>query len=408
MTGPSDADWGRHAERLVDGLARRGALRDDRWRDALLDVPRHHFVPAYYTRLARGGHWQCHGPGTDTESPGWLRRMYSDASLTVALSELDVWGDQHPVATSPPPLLTVHALQSLGLQDGDRLLQLGIGCGHTTALAAHRLGPGRVVGVEIDPDLLGAAANRFEERDLDVALRPGDASAPVPLSGDGAPFDRVLVGYESDDVPAVWVHHVRPGGQLLARLTGGLGGGGHILFERPTTDPAAPSADPSLVGRFLDWTGPLPPRRVAATRRAVRRPAPPTGGPVASGSTPFAPTRLADDDSTLVLLAQLHLPRGTTCAVRATGTYLQAPDGSWAEIAHASDRRGRHEVREAGPTQLVRALDEAATAYEDLGRPEWTDFGVTTTASGSHVWHQDPRTGPRWPLGATRAANTGT
>ncbi|MDN5747151.1 MAG: protein-L-isoaspartate O-methyltransferase [Pseudonocardia sp.] len=413
MNGPTDAGWQGHAERLVDVLARRGALRDDRWRAALLDVPRHHFVPAYYTGPARDGHWQCHTPGTDT--PGWLRRTYSDASLTVALSELGLWGDRHPVATSPPPELTVRGLHALDVENGQRLLQLGIGCGYTTALAAHRLGPGRVVGVEIDPDLLRDAARRVRERGLDVAVRQGDGSLPVPLSGDGAPFDRVLVGYESDDVPAVWVQHVRPGGRLLARLTGGLGGGGHVLFRRPAPDAGTPSADPPrLVGRFLDWTGPLPARRVAATRRAVRRPAAPTGGPEAPGSTRLAPVLLADGDSPLVLVAQLHLPPGTTRARRSTGTgtavtRLQAPDGSWADIAHATDRHGRHETREAGPTRLVRALDEAAAVYNDLGRPDrLTDFGVTATMSGTHVWHHDLETGPRWHLGTIQAGDTGS
>lgn len=62
MNGPTDAEWRRYAERLVDGLVRRGALRDDRWRAALLDVPRHHFVPAHHARPARGGHWQRNDP----------------------------------------------------------------------------------------------------------------------------------------------------------------------------------------------------------------------------------------------------------------------------------------------------------------------------------------------------------
>lgn len=38
--------------------------------------------------------------------------MYSDAGLTIALSELDVWGDQHPVTASLPPELTVRSLQA--------------------------------------------------------------------------------------------------------------------------------------------------------------------------------------------------------------------------------------------------------------------------------------------------------
>jgi hypothetical protein len=175
-----------------------------------------------------------------------------------------------------------------------------------------------------DPPVRGARPRR--------GSTPGDGSVPLPLSGVGAPFDRVLVGYESDDISAVWVHHVRPGGRLLARLAGGPGGGGHVLFRRSPTETAPSTESPQLVGRFLGRTGPLPARRMAATRRAVRRPAPPTGGLVASGSTPVSPTLLANDDSPLVLLAQLHLPRGTTRASRSTetgaaATYLQAPDG---------------------------------------------------------------------------------
>ena len=37
MNDADDAEWRRYAERLVDGLVRRGVLRDDRWRAALLD-----------------------------------------------------------------------------------------------------------------------------------------------------------------------------------------------------------------------------------------------------------------------------------------------------------------------------------------------------------------------------------
>lgn len=78
------------------------------------------------------------------------------------------------------------------------MLQLGAGSVWTTALLAHRLGGERVVGVEIDPDLLDAAVRRLRARDPHVAIHAGDDSAPVPLSGDGAPFGRVLVGYECE------------------------------------------------------------------------------------------------------------------------------------------------------------------------------------------------------------------
>lgn len=167
-----------------------------------------------------------------------------------------------------------------------------------------------------------------------------------------------------------------------------------------------------LVGRFLGWAG-LPAHRMTATRRAVRGPAPPTGGLVASPSTLVAPTLLADDDSPLVLLAQLHLPRGTTRASRSTetgtaATYLQAPDGSWAEIAHASDWRSRHDTREVGPTRSKARSTRLRPCTTTSGARNGQTSASPLPRQGTHVWHHDPDTGPRWPLGTTWAANTGT
>lgn len=45
--------------------------------------------------------------------------------------------------------------------------------------------------------------------------------------------------------------------------------------------------------------------------------------------------------------------------------------------------------------------------FDDPGRTQRTDFGVTATASDTHVWHHDPAMGTRWPLRTTWAANTG-
>lgn len=103
----------------------------------------------------------------------------------------------------------------------------------------------------------------------------------------------------------------------------------------------------------------------------------------------------------LALFYQLHLPPGTRRAVRADAdggrsSYLHAPDGSWAEIGHALDRRGHHDVRWAGVTTLPRLVDTAWDAYQDLGAPSWTDLGLTATTHGTRLWHGP--TGTSWPL----------
>ncbi|OZM76593.1 hypothetical protein [Pseudonocardia sp. MH-G8] len=104
--------------------------------------------------------------------------------------------------------------------------------------------------------------------------------------------------------------------------------------------------------------------------------------------------------------ARLHLPPGTTAAVRTSAngnaaTYLRSPDGGWAEINHDTERHGQHDARVAGPTNLLAPLRTAHDTHHDLDRPDLTDFGVTATARGpaettaTVVWHRNPDTGYR-------------
>ena len=40
--------WKPHAIHLAGQLVHAGVLTDGAWRNAMLDVPRHHFVPSYF------------------------------------------------------------------------------------------------------------------------------------------------------------------------------------------------------------------------------------------------------------------------------------------------------------------------------------------------------------------------
>src|SRR5215470_2390857 len=78
-----------------------------------------------------------------------------------------------------------------GLVEGERVLDLGTGTGAVAEAAAGSVGPGgRVMGIDISPDMLRAARERIAARGLSrVDLREGRAEA-LPAA-DGA-FDSVL------------------------------------------------------------------------------------------------------------------------------------------------------------------------------------------------------------------------
>lgn len=429
--------WKPHAVHLAGQLVRAGVLTDGAWRDALLDVPRHHFVPTYFYAPDRTTWRHQRRPDSDSVAIyAWLVHVYDRVPLIVALSDVNPWGRPHPVAVSPDPALTMRLLHTLDVRATNRVLELGTGSGHTTALLAHRVGADQVTSVEIDTELHHLAAHRLDQLDLHPHLVHADGTAldaplhPTAPRTDAAPngdlpparsagtcrggFDRVLAGHTVDHIPTAWLRHTNPGALLLATLTGGLGVGHPLLLRR---GPATPDGQAEtrgagvavVSGSFLSWpTDDLPARRHRARLGAIRCPAEPAATEPRHRVTPADPTTL-HRNTPLALLHQLHLPPGTTAAVRAdaggkAATYLRAPDSSWAEISHSTDRDGQHDARIAGPTDLLAALHTARDTYHDLGRPDWTEFGVTATApnlteaTSTVVWHSHPETGPRWPV----------
>lgn len=387
MIAPDIGDGEARAERLatslVNRLIREGVITDHHWRDALHAQPRHHFVDAFHEPADRGGRWR----ETARDAATFLPTVHSGRALVTAVSPLDPWGRQVPVAIAPPADLLVLGLQALDLFDGADVLELGTGTGHTTALLSERLGDRHVTSVDIDPDLHHMATRHLHARDLHPTLLVGDSASPPPHTE----YDRVIVEHEVPTVPPSWVTLVRPGGMLLARIVGGLGAGGHVLLRRPD------GGEPVLSGRFLPWSGSLAPHRAPARRRFVRRPPEPVADGARPSSTPFPPSALADG-GVLALLVQLMLPLGVQAQRRASGdttwaTYLQGADGSWAEISHELGRHGRYDLRWAGNVRLPSAVEHAHDLWHRLGTPPLTAFGITAGADGARVWHDDAARG---------------
>jgi protein-L-isoaspartate(D-aspartate) O-methyltransferase len=109
-------------------------------------------------------------------------------------------------------------LDALDLAPGDRVLHVGCGLGYYTAVAAETVGGGRVVGVEIDPDLAARARENLA-RWANVSVVAGDGSEVSAGS-----FDAIFVNAGATDVCRKWTDQLAAAGRLLVPLTVGLPG----------------------------------------------------------------------------------------------------------------------------------------------------------------------------------------
>ena len=121
-------------------------------------------------------------------------------------------------------LLNEGSLRALALRGDESVLDVGCGLGQLSRAIARRLTRGgRVVGVERDPEQLGAARRLAEEQGEAglVELRQGDA-VDLPLSdGEWGGFDVAHARFVLEHVPdpqavvAAMVRAVRPGGRVV-------------------------------------------------------------------------------------------------------------------------------------------------------------------------------------------------
>lgn len=191
-------------------------LRSARLREALASVPREAFVgpgPWQILRVAEAARGYQRTPDAHPR--------YVHDNVLVAL-------DASRQLNNGEPATLLRWLDALELAPGARFLHVGCGVGYYTALAAHAVAPGEVVGVELDRALA-------ERARANVAPWP-NASVVVGDGSDdtGGPFDAILVNAGATEPRAAWLDALRPGGRLLVPLTVDLPqaslGAGHMLL----------------------------------------------------------------------------------------------------------------------------------------------------------------------------------
>src|SRR5262249_16367705 len=199
---------------MVDAFIADGALWSPTLIAAFRATPRHRFLDRVFLYQARRQRWR--EVLTRDAGSAELPIVYSDRALITHLSPPQDGQAQVAISSSSQPSLMALMLEDLRLAPGQHVLEIGAGTGYNAALMAHVVGPGRVVTVDVDRNVLSEAWDHlraFPERE--VQLKFADGRSGFPALG---PYDRIMVTAATPDLEPAWLEQLAPGGWLLAPL----------------------------------------------------------------------------------------------------------------------------------------------------------------------------------------------
>lgn len=169
----------REAERrsmIREQLERRN-IRDTRVLDAMVNVPRHRFVPESLDQQA-----------------------YADNALPIAENQ-----------TISQPYIVALTVAALQLQGQERVLEIGTGSGYAAAVLAQLAA--EVWTIERHRSLAESAAQRLADLDYtNVHVMIGDGTQGLP---EHAPYDAIAVAAAGPHVPRSLLDQLAPGGRLV-------------------------------------------------------------------------------------------------------------------------------------------------------------------------------------------------
>lgn len=163
---------------MVEQQVRTWEVLDPLVLEALREVPREDFAPSDYRRMA-----------------------FSDLRIPLPHDQFMM-----------KPIEEGRMLQSLEIQPGQRVLEIGTGSGFTAACLAHM--GASVLSIDIFEELTERAQRRFKRLAIDgIEVRQADALGDFDP---GETFDAVAVTGSAAEVPERFRQWVKPGGRLFA------------------------------------------------------------------------------------------------------------------------------------------------------------------------------------------------
>lgn len=162
---------------MVEQQIRPWDVLDQRVLDLFLRIPREEFVPAEYLSMA-----------------------FVDMPLPIGHGEVMM-----------EPKLEARMVQSLAIQPGDKVLEVGTGSGYVTALLAGLAA--NVVSVEIEPELPEQARQRLTTHGIgNVVLEQGDAANGWDKA---QPYDVIAVTGSVTALPQGLKQNMQVGGRMF-------------------------------------------------------------------------------------------------------------------------------------------------------------------------------------------------
>ena len=174
---PSEETFRQRRETMVRLQIEARGVRDLRVLEAIGRVPRHRFVPAPLQAEA-----------------------YGDFPLPIGRGQ-----------TISQPYIVAFMAEALRLREGERVLEIGAGCGYAAAILS-RLCFG-VCGLELEGALVEGARTTLEELGFgNIRLAQGDGRRGWP---EEAPFDAILLSCAAPRVPRDLWDQLGTGGRIL-------------------------------------------------------------------------------------------------------------------------------------------------------------------------------------------------
>jgi protein-L-isoaspartate(D-aspartate) O-methyltransferase len=174
---PENREFAQQRAEMIEKQLRRRGIHDAAVLLAMQEVPRHEFVPFELRAQA-----------------------YDDVPLPIGSGQ-----------TISQPYIVAAMTAAVHLQPGNRVLEVGTGCGYQAAVLS-RLAR-EVFTIERRPELASAASQRLAQLGyLNVHVHCGDGTLGL---AEFAPFDAILVAAAAPAVPKPLLEQLAEGGRII-------------------------------------------------------------------------------------------------------------------------------------------------------------------------------------------------